>query len=90
MKPLWGSPSLAEAILIQDNVSEEEEKKILKCFENVPPPKAESAAEVRRNCQTWCMMVLKYLRPVGIVEERKIDEVMARLEPVRGRTPVID
>ena len=48
------------------------------------------AAEVRRNCQTWCVVVLKRLVEQGIIDEGKMEELLNRLEPVRGRTPVID
>ena len=88
---LLTSPSLAEAILIKDDVTEQQEETIRACFAQVPPPSAESARDVRRNCQTWCIVVMKRLvGQGGLLLQGKVDEAMAKLELVRGRAPVID
>ena len=84
-----GSPSLTEAILVRDKRIMEQDGIVRLCFTQVPAPSAKSAAEVRRNCQTWCVGVLKRLIEKGSIEQRKVEEAMARLESVRGGTPII-
>lgn len=48
-----------------------------------PPPRAESRAEVKEDCQGWVMRVLRRLAAEGIVEEAKVDRLREQMDPLK-------
>lgn len=47
-----------------------------------PPPQAKSRKEVKENCQTWAIRVMKKLVELGMMDSQKVVDCEARLEPI--------
>lgn len=48
-----------------------------------PPPQAPSRKEVKENCQSWAIRVMKKLVELGMMDQQKVVDCEALLQPIQ-------